>query len=200
MPRLGAERAGRVVAVILAAGESRRFGGAKLLAPLEGRPLVQHVIDAANASTLDEVILVVGHAADDVLAAVRLGRARAVVNHDHAAGQSTSLRVGLRAAASADAIVVLLGDQPRVTPALLNAVVERQRTTGAAAVVSSWRGRRSPPTLLRHDLWPELDRLTGDVGAREMLEGRSDVAVLEVTGPLGSLEDIDRPDDLARLQ
>ena len=200
MPRLVAEHAGCVVAVILAAGESRRFGGPKLLAPLEGRPLVQHVIDAANASKLDEVILVVGHAADDVLAAVRLGRARAVVNHDHAAGQSTSLRLGLRAAASADAVVVLLGDQPRVTPALLDAVVERQRTTGAAAVVSSWRGRRSPPTLLHHDLWPALSALTGDVGARELLAGLDDVAVLEVAGPLGSLEDIDRPEDLARME
>ena len=191
---------GRVAAVILAAGESRRYGGPKLLALLDGKPLLQHVLDAANDSTLAEVVLVVGHAADDVLATVRLGRARAVRNEGYALGQSTSLRAGLRASSAADAVVVLLGDQPRVTSALLGALVDRQRTTGAAAVVSSWNGRRSPPTLLHRALWPALDALTGDVGARELLAGSDDVAVLEVSGPLGSLEDVDRPEDLARME
>ena len=158
------------------------------------------MLAAANDSTLAEVVLVVGHAADDVLAAVRLGRARVVLNEGYASGQSTSLRAGLGASSAADAVIVLLGDQPRVTPALLSALVDRQRTAGAAAVVSSWKGRRSPPTLLHRDLWPALDALTGDVGARELLAGRDDVAVLEVAGPLGSLEDVDRPEDLARIE
>lgn len=189
----------RVAAVILAAGESRRYGGPKLLAPLGGRLLLQHVLDAANRSTLGDVVLVVGHSADEVLAAVRLDRARAVRNESYAEGQSTSLRAGLRAVGEADAAVVLLGDQPRVTAALLDALVERQRTSGAAAVVSSWRGRRSPPTLLHRDLWPALAALSGDAGAREVLAGRDDVEVLEVDERLGSLEDVDRPEDLARL-
>jgi molybdenum cofactor cytidylyltransferase len=188
-----------VAAVILAAGASRRYGEHKLLARLDGKPLLQHVIDAANASAVDHVIVVVGHGAGDVLAAVTLGRARAVANPDHAEGQSTSLRAGLREAAAADAVVVLLGDQPRVTPALVDALVERQRTTGAVGVISSFRGRRSPPTLLRRELWPALEALTGDVGARDVLVGRDDVAVLEVTDDLGSLEDVDHPADLARV-
>lgn len=189
----------RVAAVILAAGESRRYGGLKLLATLEGKPLLQHVLDAANRSTLDDVVLVVGHSADEVLAAVRLDRARAVRNESYAEGQSTSLRAGLRAVGEADAAVVLLGDQPRVTPTLLDALVARQRASGSAAVVSSWRGRRSPPTLLHRDLWPAVETLSGDVGAREVLAGRDDVEVLEVDERLGSLEDVDRPEDLARL-
>lgn len=189
----------RVAALILAAGESRRFAGPKQLAPLDGRPMVQHVLNAANGSTLVDVILIVGHSAEEVLAAVRLDRARAVRNESYAEGQSTSLRAGLRAVGEADAVVVLLGDQPRVTAALLDALVERQRTSGAAAVVSSWRGRRSPPTLLHRDLWPALAALSGDVGARAVLAGRDDVEVLEVDERLGSLEDIDRPEDLARL-
>ncbi len=189
----------RVAAVILAAGEARRFAGPKQLAPLDGRPMVQHVLDAANGSTLVDVILIVGHCAEEVLAAVHLGRARAVRNDDYTAGQATSLRAGLRAASEADAVIVLLGDQPRVTSELLDALVERQRTSGAAAVVSSWRGRRSPPTLLHRDLWPAVETLSGDVGAREVLAGRDDVEVLEVDERLGSLEDVDRPEDLARL-
>jgi len=195
----------RVAAVILAAGESRRYGSPKPLARLEGRPLLQHVLDAANGSTLVDVILVVGHSAQEILAAVHLGRARVVRNDDYAAGQSTSLRAGLdavaeadvRADSKADAVVVLLGDQPRVTAALLDALVERQRASSAAAVVSSSKGRRSPPTLLHRDLWPALRRLTGDVGAREVLAGRDDVSVLEVQERLGSLDDVDRPEDLA---
>jgi molybdenum cofactor cytidylyltransferase len=189
----------RLAAVILAAGGASRYGGAKLLAPLEGRPLLQHVLDAAERSAADEVILVVGNAADLVLAGVRLGRARPVVNAEWESGQASSLRAGLRASAGADAAVVLLGDQPRVTAALIDALVERQRATGSIAVVSSWKGQRSPPTLLRRELWPELAMLEGDVGARAVLAGRSDVAMLEVTAPLGSLEDVDRPDDLLRL-
>lgn len=189
-------RARRVAAVILAAGESRRYGGLKLLAPLAGRPLLQHVLDAANASTLDDVLLVVGHAADEILAAVQLGRARAVLNAAYASGQASSLRAGLGAASGTDAVVVLLGDQPGVRPELLAALIERQRISGAAAVMSSRQGRRSPPTLLHRDLWPALEALTGDVGAREVLAGRDDVAVVEVDDRLGRLVDVDRPEDL----
>ncbi|MDE3112059.1 MAG: nucleotidyltransferase family protein [Chloroflexota bacterium] len=190
----------RVAAVVLAAGASSRFGGHKLLAPLDGLPLLQHVLDAANGAAVDEVVVVLGHAADEVRASVRLGRARVVVNADHALGQSTSLRAGIAAVPAADAAVVLLGDQPRVTPALVDALVARQEATGAAAVISSWNGRHSPPTLLRRELWPALSTITGDVGARELLAGRrDDVAVLEVTPVLGGLDDVDSPDDLARL-
>lgn len=192
-------RAQRVAAVILAAGGSHRYGGLKLLAPLAGRPLLQHVLDAANASTLDDVLLVVGHAADEILAAVQLERARAVVNPAYASGQASSLCAGIAAAADADAVVVLLGDQPLVRPELLGALVERQRTSGAAAVMSSWEGRRSPPTLLHRDLWPALGALTGDLGAREVLAGRDDVAIVEVDERLGRLVDVDRPEDLRRL-
>ncbi len=190
----------RVAAVILAAGESRRYGAPKLLAALDGRPLLQHVLDAANASSCEDVIVVLGHAADRILAGVQLGRALAVMNCEYALGQSTSLRLGLRDARASDAIVVLLGDQPRVTPALVDALIARQRETRATAVMCASHGRRSPPTLLHRDLWPELETLSGDLGAREVLRGRDDVATLEVMGDLGSLEDVDRPADLDALR
>lgn len=195
--------AARVAAVVLAAGEGKRFGGRKLLAPLEGRPLVQHVIDAANASSLSPVVIVTGSGAEELVAALRLGAARTVHNADYVRGQAGSLALGLRSvgdvAAAPDAAVVLLGDQPGVTVALLEALVARQRETGAAAVVSSWSGRRMPPTLLHRDLWPAVLALTGDIGAREVLAGRDDVVVVEVAGPLGALDDVDTPEDHGRL-
>lgn len=190
----------RVAAVILAAGASRRYGRDKLVVELDGKPLLQHVIDAANASGAADVIIVVGHEADAVLAAVRPGRGRAVTNPDHADGQSTSLRAGIRAATGADAAVILLGDQPRVTARLIDALIARAGDASVAAVISSWDGRRSPPTLLRRELWPALEGTAGDVGAREILAGRDDVAVLEVTTDLGSLDDVDRPSDHARIE
>ena len=189
----------RVAAVILAAGESRRFGGQKLLARLEDRPLLQHVIDAVNGSSLSPVVLVVGAGADEILGRVRLGRARAVRNAEYATGQASSLQAGLRAVDDAEAAVVILGDQPRVTPALLDALAARQRESGAAALVSSWGGRRMPPALLHRDLWPVVHALHGDVGAREVLAGRDDVVVVEVGPALAALDDIDTPEDYARL-
>lgn len=189
----------RVAAVVLAAGEGKRFGGRKLLALMDGKPLVQHVIDAANASSLSPVLLVTGFEGDHLLDALALGRAVAVANPDYRSGQASSLIAGVRALDAADAAVVLLGDQPRVTAALLEALVARQRETGSAAVVSSWNGRRMPPTLLHRDLWPAVLALSGDVGAREVLAGRDDVAVLGVSGRLGALDDVDTPEDHARL-
>jgi molybdenum cofactor cytidylyltransferase len=188
-----------VAAIILAAGEARRFGGAKLLAPLDGRPVVQHVIDAATGSSCQPVVLVVGAGADALLAAVRLGRALVVRNAAYASGQASSLRVGLAAVADADAVVVLLADMPGVRTPLIEALIARQRSALAAAVASRWRGQRTPPTLLHRDLWPALEALRGDVGARAVLGGRADVGDLDVDPTQGSLDDIDTPADHARV-
>ena len=187
--------------MILAAGESRRFAGeSKLGATLHTKPLAQFAIDAANASSASDVILVVGHRADELLRGLSLGRARVVRNPDYAAGQSTSLRSGIRAAGDADAAIVLLADQPGVTAALVDALIARQRETGAVAVISSRDGRRSPPALLHRALWPAIDALRGDVGARELLAGRDDLVVLDVPPILASLDDVDHRDDLERLE
>ena len=186
-------------AIILAAGEARRFGTQKLLAPLGGRPLVQHVIDVANASPLAEVVLVVGADADVLLTRVRPGRARVVRNADYASGQASSLQAGLRAVGDVDAALVLLGDVPGVTAALLEALLAKQRETGAPAVLSRWSGQRMPPVLLHRDIWPAAFALRGDVGMREVLAGRDDLADVEVTGALGSLDDVDTRHDHERL-
>ena len=143
-----------------------------------------------------------------IAAGIDLGRARSVRNDDHASGQASSLRAGLRAMASAaattgpvvlDAVVVLLGDQPMVSAALLEALVARQRETGAAAVLCLQDGQRSPPTLLHRDLWADLEALRGDTGAREILARRSDVALLPVEHEVAGLGDVDTPEDLRRL-
>ena len=189
----------RVGAVVLAAGQGLRFGGQKLLAPLGDRPLLQHALDAANASSLSPIIVVIGADAEAVAAGLRPGRARLVRNPDHASGQASSLRVGLRSLDASDAAVVVLGDQPNVTAALLDALVAAQRSSGAPAVVCAQDGRRSPPTLLHRDLWGEVDGLRGDTGARDVLARRRDVAVFEVADGLARLDDVDTQEDRDRL-
>jgi len=161
--------------------------------------MVQRAIEAANASSCEPVLVVVGHEADVLIASVRLGRARAVRNDAYESGLSSSLRAGIDAAGDVDAVIVMLADQPGVTSALLDALIERQRSTRAAAVSCSSNGRRSPPTLLAAVLWPAVRRLEGDVGAREVLAGREDVAVLEVGPSLARLDDVDTPEDHARV-
>jgi molybdenum cofactor cytidylyltransferase len=189
----------RVAAVVLAAGQGLRYGSQKLLAPLGDRPLLQHALDAANASSLSPVVVVLGADADAIEAGVRTGRARLVRNPDHATGQASSLRIGLRSLDASDAAVVVLGDQPNVTAALLDALVEAQRSSGAPAVVCAQDGRRSPPTLLHRDLWTEVDALRGDTGARDVLVRHRDVAVFEVADELARLDDIDTQEDREHL-
>ena len=187
--------------VILAAGEGRRFGGQKMLAPLDGKPLLQHVIDAANASCLEDVVVVLGADAEAVAAVIEPGRARLVRNDDYASGMASSLQAGLRALDPRDhAALVLLGDMPGVTATLIGDLVFRGNRTRATAVISVWNGRRSPPLVLHKSLWPAAFALHGDVGMRDVLSARADVLEFEVTEALGSLEDVDTPEDHAQIE
>ena len=135
--------------IILAAGSSSRLGRPKQLLDLGGRPVLQHVIDAAAKAGADEIAIVVGHAADQVAGAVSLPpQARLVHNPDHPKGQSTSLRAGLRAAdPSAGAVLLLLGDQPGVRPDAIEAVAEAWREGEGPVVQASYHGRPAHPAL-----------------------------------------------------
>jgi CTP:molybdopterin cytidylyltransferase MocA len=95
------------------------------------------------------------------------------------------------------AALVLLGDVPGVTTGLIDELVSRGRETRASAIVSVWRGRRSPPVVLHQSLWASAFALQGDVGMREVLTDQ-DVVEFPVTDPLGSLDDIDTEEDHAR--
>ena len=190
----------RLVGIILAAGASRRMGRPKQLLALAGRPLLQHVVDAANGSVLTELVLVLGHAATEIrVALVVPPRCRVVVNPDHAAGQSTSLASGLAAVdAGAAAVVVLLGDQPGVTSALVDRVGERFLTGDAPAVRPVWRTaggvpRPGHPVVLARRLWPALAGLAGDQGARVLFDAHPEwMCELEIAGdPPPDVDDLD---------
>jgi molybdenum cofactor cytidylyltransferase len=187
--------------LILAAGAARRFGSQKLLVELDGRPLLQHVIDAANASSLEDIAMVVGSNGKDLLAHLDMGRTRVVCNADPSRGMASSLQAGLRSLDQRlHAALVLLGDMPGVTTALIDELVARGRETRASAVVSIWRGRRSPPAVLHKSLWPAALALEGDIGMREVMADLQDIVEVEVAPAMGALDDVDTPEDYGRLR
>jgi molybdenum cofactor cytidylyltransferase len=193
----------RVGAVVLAAGAASRFGGGKLGAELEGRPIHRHVLDAALEAGLDPIVVV--GPPDDRLAVLDLAPATLVVNPRPADGLSSSVRLGLRALAAdatrppLDAAVILPGDQPRVRPAVIRALIdEAARSPETPFVVARHERDRAPnPVLARRAVWRLADELAGDRGFGPLLAGRPDlVRWLEVAG---DNPDVDTAEDLDRL-
>lgn len=162
--------------IVLAGGTSSRLGRPKQLLVLEGRPVLQHVVDAAAGAGLDEVVVVLGHMADEIAAAISLPPGgRTCLNPRYASGQSTSLAAGLEAAdPAADAAVILLGDQPRIGSSVVRAVVDRYREAGARVVRAWYGGRPAHPVLFDRSVWDDLRAVEGDRGARDLLKAHPD--------------------------
>ena len=170
----------KTAAIILAAGRSSRFGdGHKLLADFQGVPMIAHVIGLARKARLDEIILVTGHQSEAVMAAAGPGL-RAVLNPDFAMGIASSIKVGLTAVSEEmDSAFIMLGDMPLVHEDTMAAMLAKaDHASLYQAVIPVQGGRRGNPVLVRRGLFPLLDRLEGDQGARKMLES-ADVCVLE---------------------
>jgi len=189
-----------VVGVILAAGGASRFGGAKQLAQVDGKPLIQHAVDAASAvPELDRVIVVLGCERRAVTEALAAGRAELVGCPAWREGMAASLRRGLDAAGDADWTVVMLADQPFVTAGAIARVVRATIDRGRpyAAVRGVWRHTPGHPVALSRALGAEARLLRGDEGARSLLRAS---AVLEIdVSDLGDPVDVNTREDLARL-
>jgi molybdenum cofactor cytidylyltransferase len=194
-----------VFAIILAAGRSSRFGSDKLLAPLQGRPILARVLDTvtarARSGLLRAVFLVVRepHGPE-----ARLGEeAGAIPVEATRAGEGLALslragleRVGSTAPAIGAAALVFLGDQPAIRGEVIEEVVRRWRATGADAVRPRYAGSPDEPghpVLLDRRLWEEVSRLDGDNGPGKLLGARP----VELVDVGGRNPDIDTPADLA---
>ncbi len=192
------ERA-RTVALVLAAGSASRFGSPKALALLDGRPLLQHVLDAAAGLRPAGVVLVLGHDGDAIEAAVATGEATVVRNPDPDAGLASSLRVGLDAAArhhpDANAVLVLLGDQPLVRPAVAEALLAEPVPRGRSIVVPAYvRGGGPNPALLLRPAWRLAAALRGDRGMGPVIAAHPELVVN--VSVEGDNPDVDTPEDL----
>ncbi len=176
------------------------MGSAKVLLPWQGRPLIRHVAEVALASRLAELIVVVGHQAEEVTAALHELPLRVVHNVDYRGGQSTSLRAGIAAVPdSAAAAVVLLADQPFVTTDVVDALITTFQVTSAPIVAACAAGRRGNPVLFARGLFPKLSTIGGDEGARGVIAAHRDqLRCVEVESSV--FADIDTPDDYVALR
>jgi molybdenum cofactor cytidylyltransferase len=183
--------------IVLAAGASTRFGTPKQLALLDGVPLLEHAVAAMCASPVDRTVVVLGASADEVAACVDLRCARPVVSERWDEGQSASLATGLAELADAEAVVVTLGDQPRMSPEAIRRVIA-ERGRGATAVRATYGGEPGHPVLLEHELFERLRDVTGDHGARNVL--LSAITHEVPCDDLGGGEDVDTPAELDALR
>lgn len=192
-----------ISAVVLAAGSSTRMGRPKLLLPLAGKPIVQHVVDTALAADVGEVVVVLGPDPASVrIALPSHPRLRFAVNERSTEGQSTSLRAGLDAVApDAQAAVILLADQPSVSPSALDAVLRAAAgsvPSDIAAVQASYGGVPAHPTLFLRPVWAEVVE-EGDHGARNWIRAHPERLLLVEVGGRPP-QDVDTPEDYERIR
>jgi molybdenum cofactor cytidylyltransferase len=193
-----------IAAVILAAGMSQRMkpaGGApKQLMAVAGKPLLQHTLDNVRRSQVDEMVLVLGHAAESVRQRVSTDGVRVLVNDKFQEGMGTSLRAGIGALGpSAKAAFAVLADQPFVRPETLDRMIAYHRQSGAQITIPLYRGFRGNPVLLDRSVFSEVMALSGDVGCRAIFGSHTEgIHKLEVDDP-GILLDIDTVEDFERL-
>ena len=194
-------------AVILAAGPGSRFGGGKIRAPLDGRPLLAHVLAAVRQAGVVRLVVVLGRDAAAVVSALRadepaaLDRVLLVMNPQPERGLATSLAIGLGPATAAPApagVLVVLGDQPRVRAEVLRALCDAVSPASSVAVVPRYEADAAPnPVLLLPAGWPLVARLTGDRGLGPLLAADPDTVVRVPVR--GANPDVDTPADLAHL-
>ena len=183
--------------LVLAAGAGERFGGGKQLAELDGRPLLEHAVRAATSSPVGRVVVVLGSGAEEVAARVNLHGAETRICSRWQEGQSASLACGLEALADCEAVVVTLGDQPRLSPDAIRRVIAA-RGEGAQAVRATYGGDPGHPVLLEQQLFERMRDVSGDHGARNLLMSAQ---VREIPcDDLGGGEDVDTPAELDALR
>lgn len=189
----------KIAAVVLAAGASQRFGQCKQLIRLNGKPLLQHALDPVLKAGIDEVILVLGTEAEAILKEIDVGRARAVRNDRPEEGMSRSLKIALAALSPAtEGALIILADQPFVSPETMAALIDIFRKTHPAAVIPTYNGFRGNPVLLSRSLFDEMQQIEGNIGCRALFGNHPGRIVKVAVDDPGVIIDIDTPEDFER--
>ena len=187
--------------VILAAGSSSRFGKPKQLLLFQNKTLLQNAIDAAINSEAAPVVVVLGANANEVSNEIDRSKTHMIINTEWQEGMASSVRNGLNEllfiSPSTDAVIFMVCDQPYISPAIINELIETQKQTGKAIVTCNYGESIGPPALFHKSLFSELMRLTGDTGARKVIQQHNnEVATIPfVQGKI----DIDTKEDFDKL-
>ncbi|MEZ0542482.1 nucleotidyltransferase family protein [Fibrella arboris] len=184
--------------IILAAGESSRLGQPKQLLETNGVPLIRHMAQLAHDLATGPVVVVVGANAEAVTAALHDLQVRIVSNPDWKAGMASSLKIGVETLEKTfpEAILVLLTDQPHVSRALIEQLIDTAASSHKAIVASQYGDVQGVPVLFRPEFFDALKSLTGDTGARKIIQKHPD-EVVSVPFDQG-IVDLDTPEDVAR--
>ncbi|MGD9827403.1 MAG: NTP transferase domain-containing protein [Hyphomicrobiaceae bacterium] len=205
-PEVGSTRrhGPQVAAIVLAAGVSRRFGAAnKLLAEVEGRALVARVVSAVLKSRARPVVVVTGHEAERVRAALAGADVTFVHNDRYQEGMGGSVATGIRAlGAESDGALVCLGDMPETDAALLDRLIAAFEGAGGAAVVvpTTPSGEQRNPVLWPRGRFADLAALEGEVGAKRLLKGATADLLRVAVEETAQFVDIDTEQELARYR
>ena len=187
--------------LILGAGASQRFGEPKQLLPFAGTTLLGWVVSQVQrAIELDEVVVVLGRSADEIRERVDFGNARVVENPVFTEGCASSYRAGIAALDShSDAMMIVLGDQPGITPAIIDTLAGEWRSTEAPIALCSYQGRKGHPMIFARSFCDQLETLHGDKAAWKLVDANAS-SVFEVHLALSFPQDINTREDFERIQ
>lgn len=189
-----------IAGIVLAAGLSRRMGRAKMLMPVDGRAIIRHAVESVLAGGVDSVWVVTGPDVEPIEAALAGLTVQIVVNPTPEEGQSGSLRAGIAALPpSVDAALIALGDQPALAPSIIPALLAARRTSPKLIVAPRYRDGQGNPVVFKREIFPELLRLTGDRGARPIIQ-KEPARVEWVELDLPMPPDVDTPADYEKIR
>ena len=191
----------KFAAVVLAAGRSTRMKANKLLADLNGKPLLATTIEQIQASGVDEIVVVTGHDAEAVAAVLSHTKVVIIHNPQYASGLSTSVRCGIAAVKNFDAAFICLGDMPLIRAAdMQRMMLKFNAAPGRIVIAPTYRGQLGNPVLWGSKHFAALMALEGDRGARRLLETQREQITEIAVEHDGILLDADTPEALAEIR
>lgn len=190
-----------IVAVVLSAGESSRMGSPKALLPIRGMLFIERIVEAFRATKAGEIVVVLGHRAEEIKEKISHLPVTIVINEDYAKGQLSSLIAAVRNLGSkrnaklVDGILVHLVDHPFIDPVLVDQMIDRFYQSKKLIVVPRHRGRRGHPVLIARALFAELLSAPLDKGAKAVVHAHRDETLEIETDYEGVTIDIDTPEE-----
>lgn len=182
----------KIWGIILAAGEGKRAGGGKLSRNIHGKPMLQHVVEMAAQSSLDGVLLVTGYERNLGEKIAKRAGIKYYYNADYSLGMSTSLKLGIsKVPEGISAVAIILGDMPYVQRKTMDSLVSIYKTTDSKIIIPVCNEKKGHPVLMSCRYNGEIYNISGDIGAREIIEKHSDEVLHWQTDDLGILRDID---------